>query len=141
MILRPARSDEQSNKLRPVYLFEWLADKSARFYELADPEEIKSLFRQNEADTATAEGKAYELKAIQRFFDGGKVLQGCLPPQKPYRGSITAYFVVTEMGGRDRAVVLPEGSVSECITEAASKAGYPVPTHRFTAKAEINVTK
>jgi hypothetical protein len=63
-ILRPARSNEKTNSLRPIYRFEWKADKSARFYELVDPNELDRLSRQNAIDTASSDGKEYELKAI-----------------------------------------------------------------------------
>jgi hypothetical protein len=122
---------------QPLYRFEWQPDKSARFYELADPAMLERLTQQNAADTASPEGKKYELSAVPAFFDGAKVLRKCLPPK--FLGRITAFFVVTEKGKRGQTIVMPEGGIAECITESASSTNFPKPPHRFTVKAEIDV--
>ncbi len=141
IVLRPARDNEGTTDTRPVYRFEWQADKSARFFELANPETLKRLAEQNAKDSATAEGKAYEAKVVDVFFDGGKVLQACLPPENPFQGSITAFVVVAEDGQQDQVIVLPEGSVAECITKATIKRRYTAPVRRFTVQTRIAVTE
>lgn len=138
-ILRPASEDEVKNRKQPIYRFEWQQDKSARFYELADPVVIERLTRQNATDTASPEGKKYELSAVQKFFDGARVLQKCVPPK--FLGTITAFFMVSDGGKRERVIVLPEGGIAECITESASATDFPKPPYQFTVKAEIVVKK
>lgn len=139
VVLRPARSDEQSNESRPVYRFEWQQDKSAMFYELHNPELLKKLSALNAKDIASPQGKAYELKVVQSFFANGKVLQTCLPHN--FIGGITAYIVVGESGNQEQVVVLPEGSAAQCILKETNARTYPVPSSRFVAKASIRVTE
>lgn len=140
-VLRPAREDETSTNTRPIYRFEWESKDLAHFYELVDPSISKELTEQNARDTASPEGKAYELKVIDAYFAHGKVFETCLPPSKPFHGTITAFIVVTEKGKQQKVVLLPEGSVAECIAKAAESRTYPTPPGRFTAKASVRVTK
>lgn len=139
--LRPARPDEFSNSDRAVYRFEWQKDKSILFYELVDPELLASLDRQNAQDTASPDGKAYELRVVKAFFSEGKTLQSCIPQDVPYRGTITAYIKVGVKGQQEQAFVLPEGSVAQCILEKTRTQGYPAPNSPFVAKAAVNVTE
>lgn len=140
-VLRPAHLDETANNFRSIYRFEWQADKSARFYELVDPSIVDKLSQQNVKDTASPEGKAYEIKVIESFFAQGKVLQTCLPRSKPFHGSVTALIVVGNDGRQEQIIVLPEGGVAECITKEVGVRTYPTPPSRFTAKANIRVTE
>ena len=139
IVLRAARSDEQSNESRPVYRFEWQENKSAMFYELQNPKLLEQLSDHNAKDTASPEGKAYELKVVQRFFAEGKVLQTCLPPN--FIGGITAYIVVGKSGNQEQIVVLPEGSAAQCIQKETNTRTYPTPSSPFVVKAAIRVTK
>jgi hypothetical protein len=141
VVLRPAGKRETTNETRPVYRFEWQTDGTARFYELADPKVLERLSRQNAESTTSAEGRRYESKVIDTFFSGSKVLQACLPPDKSFHGTITAFIVVGKDGKQEEALVLPEGSVAECITRATATRTYPSPPRPFTAKAEIRVTE
>lgn len=140
-ILRPAKNDETTNEARPVYRFEWDGQKSAHFYELANPSVLKALSERNMKNTASPEGKAYEQKVIETYFSQGKVLQTCLPANKPFDGTLTAFVVVGASGRQEQAVVLPEGSVAECIKKEAGSPTYPKSPHPFTAKASIRVGK
>ena len=138
--LRPARSDEFSNSDRAVYRFEWQKDKSILFYEIVDPELLASLDRQNTQDTASSDGKAYELRVVNAFFGEGMTLQDCIPQDVSYRGTITAYIKVGVNGQQEQAYVLPEGRIAQCILEKTRTQSYPVPNSPFVAKAAVNVT-
>lgn len=140
-ILRPAKKGEMTNEARPVYRFEWDGQKSAHFYELANPSVLEALSEQNTKDTASAEGKAYEQKIIETYFSQGKVLQTCLPANKSFDGTLTAFVVIDASGRQEQAVVLPEGSIAECIKKEAGSPTYTKPPYPFTAKASIRVGK
>ena len=139
IVLRPATSDEQSNEIRPVYKFEWQENKTAMFYELHDPKQLEQLSKRNAQDSATAEGKAYESKVVPNFFADGKVLQTCLP--KKFSGDITAYVVIDKNGKQEQVIVLPEGSVAQCILKETRNRSYPAPSSGFVAKVSLHVTE
>jgi hypothetical protein len=139
IVLRPATSDEQSNDTRPVYRFEWQEDKTAMFYELHDPTQLQQLSERNAKDSATPEGKAFESKVVPNFFADGKVLQTCLP--KKFIGDITAFVVIGESGNQEQVIVLPEGSVAQCIVKETKDRSYPAPSSRFVAKASLHVAE
>ena len=109
------------------------------FYELYDPQLSEQLTPRNAKDTASSEGKTYELKVIQEFFTAGKVLQICLPSN--FIGGITAYIVVGKNGDQERVVVLPEGSATQCILKETKVRSYPTPPSSFVVKASIRVTE
>jgi hypothetical protein len=139
--LRPANPDERSNSDRATYRFERQKDKSILFYELIEPGLLERFDQQNAKDTASVEGKAYELSVVNVFFDGGETLRGCIPADAAARGTITAYIKVGATGKQEQAYVLPEGGVAQCIIEATHSRVYPAPKSPFVAKAAINVTE
>ncbi|MEK8088086.1 hypothetical protein WNB94_16910 [Aquabacterium sp. A3] len=142
VVLRPATPAERSTPENPVYRFEWQKDKSIFFFELIDPDLLKRLDQQNTRSTASADGKAYELRVITAFFDQGKTLQLCVPSTKSARGVITAYIKVGASGEQEQALVLPEGGIAQCIMEATRSYTYPIPpASPFVAKAVVNVTE
>ena len=143
VVLRPVAEGETLTATQPHFRFEWREDKSARFYRLIPPTVLAELSAANARDTETAEGKDYELKATQRYFRQGEILRTCLPPNKPFRGTLTFFFVIGAAGTLDTAHVQPEGSIAECVLEQAKGAAFDVPPKAgpFTAKADIRVTE
>ena len=139
-LLRPAREDEKTTDGQPVYRFEWQADKSARFYELADPAVLEKLKQQNIEDTATDDGKAYEIKAEEHFFRDTSIIRDCLPAQRHFHGDIAAFFVISPGGALERAIVVPEGSAAECIARAAAAHRFPAPAKPFTMLGRLHIT-
>lgn len=139
VILRPAHDDEKSNESRPVYRFEWQADKTAMFYELYDPKLTDQLTQRNAKDSVSPDGKTYEIKVVQSFFAEGQVLKTCVPPD--FIGGITAYIVISESGNQEQVVVLPEGGITQCILKETKARTYPVPLSPFVAKASIRITE
>ncbi len=137
VILRPARSDEQTTKTRPVYRFEWQQDKSTMFYELYDPKLLDELSKSNAKDVAAPKGQDYEKKVIESFFENGKLLQTCVTSS--FAGDITAYVVINKDGDSEQVVILPEGSVAQCILKASHGKKLPSPSSRFVAKASIHI--
>jgi hypothetical protein len=142
VVLRPAAQGETPTEAQPLFQFEWREDKSARFYRLTSPILLAELSAQNATDTQTTDGKDFEQKALQQYLRQGEVLRTCLPPSKPFRGSLTFFIVVGPTGKLNKAIVRPEGSVAECILEQAKEATFASPpgARTFTAKADIRVT-
>lgn len=143
VVLRPAVQGETPTATQPLFKFEWREDKSARFYRLTPSALLAELSTANATDTGTTEGKDFEQKALQQYLRQGEVLRTCLPPTKPFRGSLTFFIVIGPTGKLDTALVQPEGSVAECILEQAKEAtfGSPPGARPFTAKADIRVTQ
>jgi hypothetical protein len=139
-VLRPATAGEKSTRERAVYRFEWQSDGSARFFELANPDEVELMDRENADHTATPEGKKRETEIIQTYIAKGGVLRSCLPPEKPFRGTLSIYVVVAAEGTVERALVLPEGGVAECIMSQATQKSLSSGSGRLTAKASIRIT-
>ncbi|MBI4987679.1 MAG: hypothetical protein HZC23_02565 [Rhodocyclales bacterium] len=143
VVLRPAAQGEASTEAQPLFKFEWREDKSARFYKLTPTKLLAELSAQNATDTETTDGKDFEQKALQQYLRQGEVLRTCLPPSKPFRGSLTFFIVVGPTGKLDMAIIQPEGSVAECILEQTKEATFASPpgAHTFTVKADIRVTQ
>jgi len=143
VVLRPAAKGEMPTEVQPLFMFEWQEDKSARFYRLTPPMLLADLSAANAADTETTDGKNFEQKVLQQYLREGEVLRNCLPPSKPFGGSLTFFIVVGANGKLDKALVQPEGSVAECIQEQAKEPmfGSPPGARPFTAKADIHVTQ
>lgn len=143
VVLRPATQGETPTEEQPLFMFEWREDKSARFYRLTPSTLLAELSAANASDTESTEGKDFEQKALQQYLRQGEVLRACLPPTKPFRGSLTFFIVIGSNGKLDKALVQPEGSVAECILEQTKEAtfGLPPGARRFTAKADIRVTQ
>jgi hypothetical protein len=139
-VLRPATAGEKSTKERAVYRFEWQPDGTARFFELADLDEIAVMDRENADHTATPEGKKRETEILQTYLANGGVLRSCLPPEKPFRGTLSIYVVVATEGTIERALVLPEGGVAECIMNQATQKPLPRGSGKLTAKASVRIT-
>jgi hypothetical protein len=140
IVLRAARADEHSTKQRAVYRFEWQKDGSARFYELANPHDIAGLDQQNRESTSDEYGKKTERHVLQTFLAEGSVLRTCLPPERPFIGTLVVYVVVGANGQHKRALVLPEGGVAECILSTSKSTSYANVDRPFTAKASIRIT-
>jgi hypothetical protein len=142
VVLRPATEGETPTEAQPLFKFEWREDKSARFYRLAPYTLLAELSAANAADTASTEGKDFEQKALQQYLRQGEVLRVCLPPTKPFRGSLKFFIVVGANGKLNNALVQPEGAIAECILEQAKDATFGLPpTAPFTVKADIRVTQ
>lgn len=143
VVLRPAAQGEIPSATQPLFKFEWQEDKSARFYRLTPSALLAQLSAANATDTETTEGKEFEQKVLQQYLRQGEVLRACLPPSKPFRGSLTFFIVVGSNGKLDKSLVQPEGSVAECILEQAKETafGSPPGARKFTAKADIRVTE
>jgi len=143
VILRPATEGELPTEAQPVFRFEWREGKSARFYRLLPAAQLAELSAANVRDTDSVDGKNYELKALQRYLHQGKILRTCLPPSKPFRGSLTVFIVIDSNGKLDNAFVQPEGSVAECVLEHARGTTFQTPpgARQFTAKAAIRITE
>lgn len=142
VVLRPAAQGETATETKPLFKFEWQEDKSARFYRLIPPTLLADLAAQNGIDTKTTEGKDYEQKVLQHYLRQGEVLRTCLPPSKPFSGSLTFFILVSSTGKLDKAFVYPEGTVAECIQEQAKETTFDSPpgARPFMAKADIHVT-
>ena len=134
---------ETSTAAQPFFKFEWMEDKSTRFYKLTPPALLAELSAANEKDTQTPEGKNFEQAVLQKYLQQGEVLQACLPPSKPFRGTLLFFIAVAPNGKFEHAVVQPEGSIAECILERAKEPTFNSPPggQPFTAKADIHVTE
>lgn len=143
VVLRPAIQGEAATAEQPLFKFEWLEDKSARFYKLTPPTLLAELSTANAKDTQTPEGKDFEQEVLKKYLQQGEILRACLPPSKPFRGTILFFIVVAPNGKLNDAIVQPEGSIAECILERAKEPTFDFPPNGqpFTAKADIHVTE
>jgi hypothetical protein len=139
-VLRPTTAGEKSTSERAVYRFEWQPDGSARFFELANPDEVAVMDRENADHTATPGGKQRETEILQAYLANDDVLRSCLPPEKPFRGTLSIYVVVAAEGTIERALVLPEGGVAECIMTQATQKPLARGSGKLTAKASVRIT-
>ena len=115
VVLRPAREGEQASAERPLYRFEWQADGSQRFYELADPVYVAKLDADALKSVATDLGKTTHRSIVDAFAKSG-ALQKCVPPAAKDSKVPLVFFVVVRADGTEaRSLFLPEGSVTECI--------------------------
>lgn len=137
VMLRPATNGETSNDIHTIYRFEWQEDNTAMFYELYDPSRIERLLTRNSNDSASPEGKSYEMNVVSSFFDNGKVLQTCV--SKKFSGNITAFIVIDSQGRQEQVTVTPEGSVAQCIIKETVNRRYPARSSGFVAKASVQV--
>ena len=142
VMLRPAKDNEIAEGKQALFRFEWQEDKSARFYRLAPSSLIKKLSDANSQDILDAGNKQFEIEVIQQFTKQGAILRACLPDSKPLHDQLKFFIVISSDGTLKEAIVQPEGSIAECILEAAKKQSFSKPPNgrSFTAKAEIQVT-
>jgi hypothetical protein len=106
------------------------------------PSLIKKRSDANFQDVLDARHKQFEIEVIQQFTKQGAILRACLPDSKPFHDKLVFFIVISSDGTLKDAVVQPEGSIAECILEAAKKQSFGKPPNgsSFTAKAEIQVT-
>ncbi len=139
--IRAATADEHSSAERAVYRMGEQQGTTYVFYELASPERIAELERQNALDTALPSGKEFENQVIDVFFANGNPLQDCIPNKPSSRGLITVYVKLGIDGKPQETLVLPEGSIAQCIINAPRSVAYPTPSAPFVAKGSVNITQ
>lgn len=54
--------------------------------------QLAELSAANHLDTSSPEGKQFEQQVPLRYLNHGEVLRACLPPSKPFRGSLTFFI-------------------------------------------------
>jgi hypothetical protein len=138
--IRAATADEHSNDERAVYRMGEQQGTTYVFYELASPERIAELERQNASNTASPDGKNFENQVIDIFFANGNPLQDCVPNKPSSRGVITVYVKLAEAKPPE-FLVLPEGSIAQCLINAPRSVLYPAPAASFVAKGEVRITQ
>lgn len=140
VLLRPVGADEKSSVERPFYRFEAQPDGSQRFYELADPAYVARLEAESKAAVATDLGKTTHRSIVQSFARSG-AMQQCVPAAaKALKPTLTFYVVVAADGTEQRALFLPEGSVTECLQRSWTERKHLPPgvasTFRWTIKVD-----
>jgi hypothetical protein len=139
VILRPAARDEVTTVARSTYRFERQEDSSLLFFEIVAPNVIQRLDERNDADSASREGSKYENEVFTRFFDDGKLLQSCVPQSTLVGKTLTFYITIDSSGKQTDVLVLPEGSVAQCVMKASLGREYIAPPKEFVAKASIAI--
>lgn len=137
--LRPVRPDEKPTADLPFYRFEAQPDGSQRFYELADPAYVARLDAESKLAVATDLGKTTHRSIVQALARSG-ALQKCVPPAaKALKPTLTFYVVVAADGTEQRALFLPEGSVTECLQRTWTERKHLPPGVASTFRWTVNI--
>ncbi len=126
-VLRLAKDDEDPTPARPFYRFEWTAkDKSsAKIFPITPQSEIARMRKLNDASIATAEGRALEDSIIIAYTNKYAVVRTCMAGDMELPEAITIYVTVIPGQPQATALVLPEGTVADCVLAATSVARIP----------------
>ena len=106
----------------------------------ADPAQVARLDAESKLAVATDLGKTTHRSIVQAFARSG-ALQKCMPPgAKSLKPTLTFYVVVAADGTEQRALFLPEGSITECLQRSWTERKYLPPgvasTFRWTVKVD-----
>lgn len=142
-VVRQVKDDEDPTPTHPFYRFEWLSkDKSAvRFYPVTPQATIDQLRKQNDASLATPEGRALENTIVMAYLNKGVVVQNCMKGKTELPEALKFYVTLTPGQPDATALVLPEGSIAECVMTATERGAYPAVKVPTTAVLRMAVAK
>ncbi|MEJ0098772.1 MAG: hypothetical protein WDO12_03130 [Pseudomonadota bacterium] len=141
-VVRQVKDDEDPSPKHPFYRFEWLSkDKTGvRFYPVTPQETIDQLRKQNDASLATPEGRALESPIVMAYINKGAVVQTCMKGKIEMPEALKLYVTLTPGKPDASAVVLPEGSIAECVLASTERGAYPAVKVPTTASLRLTLT-
>ncbi len=143
-VLRLAKDDEDPTPQRPFYRFEWVnKDKtSLKIHATTAPAEIERLRQLNDASLATDGGPAMENTIGMAYVNKGAVVRTSMNNDRAVPDAIIMYITVTPGGQpREKAVVLPESDLANCVLAAKERGEYPQLKAPFTARFRIALAR
>lgn len=144
IVVRPAPDDEDASPEHPQYRFEWQspARDKARFYPIIAFDAMVAIREQSDATTSkTREGQAKQDAIVMAYLKNGDVLRDCMGKKKDLPEAVTVYVTLTPGNPAPSAVVLPEGSVAECVLTATERGKLPEVTSPITASMRIALSR
>jgi hypothetical protein len=102
---------------------------------------LKELEARNQKDTATSQGREYEMKASQAFWGDAGFMRECVPPSAPIAESLTIYFEVKGDGRMGQLEITPQTKVAKCIAKHVQNRAFPKPPSEFVVKIDLNFKK
>ncbi|RZV37300.1 MAG: hypothetical protein EX272_05760 [Chromatiales bacterium] len=103
--------------------------------------DLAILEEEHQQSIATADGKAFEMTAVQAFWGDAAFMRECVPADAELPEPLTIFFEVESNGALGELVIAPQNEVARCISEAVSQRRFPVPPHRWIGKIELSFTK
>ena len=90
---------------------------------------------------STAEGQAYEMKAVQAFWGNAQFMRECAPPNAPVTAPLNIYVGIEPTGSISDYVIVPNSAVATCIEKHTRHRVFPPPPSDYTLKIELKFTK
>ena len=90
---------------------------------------------------ATPEGRAYEQKASDAFFERGTFMGECAPANPKSPDPITVYVEILSDGTMGQLEVTPMTTVAKCILARRTEVKFPRPPSPYVLKLDLRFTR
>jgi hypothetical protein len=144
IVVRPAPDDEDASPEHPQYRFEWQspAKDKARFFPIIAFDALVAIREQNDATSSkTPAGQAKQDAIVMAYLKNGDILRNCMSKQKDMPEAVTVYVTLNPGDAPPSAVVLPEGSIAECVLTATERGKLPQVTSPVTASERFALSR
>ena len=144
IMVKPAPDDEDASPEHPQYRFEWQtpAKDKARFFPIIAFDALVSLRQQNDSTTSNSQaGQTQQNDIVMAYLKKGDILRDCMTKDKLIPEAVTIYVTLTPGNAEPSAVVLPEGSIAECVLTATERGTLPQVKAPITASMRIALSR